>query len=457
MSNRPPASFAASPDWPALPEGPAAAELWVPLSSRSAPLMARPRAAGSRVRAGEILTESAQQASHSAIAPADGRIGSVGQVWLLNGQRVWAVQVFPDARESNEGSAGQGPSSAASPPTEASDWIDRLRHGGIWADRVSSPDLIAQLHQSLRRPIDTVVCNLLDSDRELPINEMLSRQSPQALIEGVLLLARIAGASRIVLAAPTGRAASLAALAPPAKRLGLRIVTLPNEYPLADPTMLLYRLFKRRLRPRRLPVEQGVLLFDATAAIAAGQFALNGQPMLSVPLALHDHVRDRSHAIRVPVGTPLSWILTQLQCAAGAGGGGGGAEQEDMELRGGALLRDLRLNGELRLNGDPPRPPADLIVVAGSELTVHVSLPSRAVNPDPCIRCSWCVEACPTRIHPAGLLEASQRADLVLAERYGIEACIECGVCSYVCPSHLPILAGIRRLGNGAAKGGRPS
>jgi electron transport complex protein RnfC len=50
------------------------------------------------------------------------------------------------------------------------------------------------------------------------------------------------------------------------------------------------------------------------------------------------------------------------------------------------------------------------------------------------------------RIQPAGLLDAAQRADPELAERYGLEACIECGVCSYVCPSHLPLLGGIRKL-----------
>jgi electron transport complex protein RnfC len=44
------------------------------------------------------------------------------------------------------------------------------------------------------------------------------------------------------------------------------------------------------------------------------------------------------------------------------------------------------------------------------------------------------------------VLEASQHADVDLGERLGMDACIECGVCSYVCPSKLPLLTGIRSL-----------
>jgi electron transport complex protein RnfC len=56
------------------------------------------------------------------------------------------------------------------------------------------------------------------------------------------------------------------------------------------------------------------------------------------------------------------------------------------------------------------------------------------------------VEACPVRIHPAGLLEAAQDNDIAAAEWYGLQACVECGICSYVCPSRLPLLPAIREL-----------
>ena len=107
-----------------------------------------------------------------------------------------------------------------------------------------------------------------------------------------------------------------------------------------------------------------------------------------------------------------------------------GENDTDVLIRGGDLLRDHIVS-------------RDAIVSAG-ELVLHTSDPEPDINPDACIRCAWCIEACPTRVQPAVILEAAQRDDAELAERAGIESCIECGICSYVCPSKLPLLEGIR-------------
>jgi electron transport complex protein RnfC len=398
--------------------------LAVPLSAHPVEQMPPIRGEGTAVLPGERLTDNPAEAGHAPLAPVAGTIGKVRDVWLTNGHRVPAVELVPNPNPATQVAASnpENPLPEGFASTDRGLWIDRLRQAGVWADRITSPDLIAQLHQSLRRPIDTVICNLLDNDRELLLNEVLTRESTADLVMGATLLARISGASRLWAAAPTGPTRTFNALAAIGKRFGVRVSFLANEYPLADPTILLYRMLNRRLRPRRLPTEQGVLLFDAPAAIAAGQCARQ-QPMLNVPIAIHDHIHTRSHFVRVPVGTPLNWALDQLQCISNGDAG---------EVRAGALLRDHRINVDS--------------VIAGGELTIHVFQQSRYVIPDPCIRCSWCVEGCPTRIHPAGLLEAAQKNDVALAERYGIEACIECGVCSYMCPSHLPLLAGIRQI-----------
>jgi electron transport complex protein RnfC len=162
-----------------------------------------------------------------------------------------------------------------------------------------------------------------------------------------------------------------------------------------------------------------VLLIDAAAAFAIGRCLLYGEPMSRVPLGLYDGATGRTHVVSAPVGLPLRDALGQL-----------GVDPAGLVLRGGSPMRDVRLTPDC--------------VVAGGESCVYAIGRPPDVNPDPCIRCAWCVQACPVRIHPAGILEAAQRVDLERAKDYGLEACIECGICSFVCPSKLPLLAAIR-------------
>jgi electron transport complex protein RnfC len=60
-------------------------------------------------------------------------------------------------------------------------------------------------------------------------------------------------------------------------------------------------------------------------------------------------------------------------------------------------------------------------------------------QPGPCIRCGWCVEDCPVGINPAMLADAAESRRIGRLARSTAPACIECNICSYVCPSRLPL------------------
>src|SRR2546421_408127 len=83
-------------------------------------------------------------------------------------------------------------------------WIDRLRAAGVWADRLHSPDLLGQLHQVLRRPIDTIICNLVDHDPMLRLQGTMAGRFGPVLLAGVGLPARLTRARHLWVGGGTG-------------------------------------------------------------------------------------------------------------------------------------------------------------------------------------------------------------------------------------------------------------
>lgn len=408
----------------------AGGELLVPLAGGRQGQVIAVRVARTQVGVGGMLTDTAPEAGHIPIAPVAGTLGAARQVIVAGGTHVPAVVVQPAGLETPGEFAAGSPATRSTPFADRSDLtrddlpavIDHLRRGGIQADRQTSPDLIGQLLMVLRRPVDTILCNLLDADPPLRLAAMSAAHAPERLVAAMALLRGVCGASSAAIAVDQSMPASwLAGLRSAARPRRVRIIGLINDYPQSDPTMLLHRLSQRRLRPNRLPVEQGMVLFDGPAAVAMGRWLVDGLPMTTVPVAVFDHVRQEQHYVHVPMGIPVDRLLSSLEI-----------DTQHTTLRAGGLLRDIALGGDH--------------VIAWGELNLHV-LGREALPPaDPCIRCGWCVQGCPTRIQPAGLLDAAQRQDLALADRYGLESCIECGICTWVCPSHLPLLEGIRVL-----------
>src|SRR5205823_620578 len=126
-----------------------------------------------------------------------------------------------------------------------------------------------------------------------------------------------------------------------------------------------------------------------------------------VPLVVRDHRTSRAdHRARyafAPLGMCIREVLTSLYL-----------DVTDAMLRAGDLLRDIKITPDAQ--------------VSSGELVIHYSEPEPAVNPEPCIRCGWCLEACPTRVQPAQVLDAAQRDDPESADGAGALACIDCGI-----------------------------
>jgi H+/Na+-translocating ferredoxin:NAD+ oxidoreductase subunit C len=378
---------------------------------------------GTRVARGDALITPAEGCDWIPRSPVDGIVAATRQVDRLGVAPANALEIELEA------GGAKTPAAAETPSMKSHDLrsvTDLLRSGNVQADRRTSPDLLAQLHTAQQLKPDTILCNLLDPAGESDLMATVMRTSGDAVLSGLAAIAKACGVGRVWLAADTRVAA---AAAPALRKFNLsgaspaiKIIDIPNDYPQADPSLLVYAILKRALRPGRNPAEIGVVLLDAPAAATVGRRVSRNEPLLDVTIEVRESEREACSVRSVPVGTPLRYLLEQLWL-----------KPQRMTLRAGAALRDVRVS-------------PDAIIDGVGELSIEVGPLSPVINPDPCIRCGWCVEACPVRIHPAGILEAAQDSDLRAARWYGMGSCIECGICSYVCPSRLPLLSAIRQM-----------
>jgi len=220
---------------------------------------------------------------------------------------------------------------------------------------------------------------------------------------------------------------------------------LLNRYPQGHPTILMRTLFGKRLQVDALPSRFNRLMVDAVTPWALGRYLRTKQTYVDRPIQVfvQESCADGSPCARLLVGRIGEAI-------------GEFAKRYHVALDD----REIILNGMLA--GTLATPEAK---IEGHTESISVRVPAAPEKATPCLACGWCVDVCPTALVPVRLLELNDRIPSGLAailapapvipptgmppgpvtnllkSSTAREAlhCIGCGLCSYVCPTRLPL------------------
>ncbi|XKE43612.1 electron transport complex subunit RsxC [Cobetia sp. UIB-001] len=314
---------------------------------------------------------------------------------------------------------------------EAQDLIQRLQDAGVVGQGGAGFPSAVKARVRERHAIDTLILNAAECEPYITADDLTMRTHPEALIEGLEILASLIGPECILIGIEDNKPEAVIALEQAIrarradKRLPpldsrLEVVVVPTKYPSGGEKQLIKLLTDREVPSRGLPADVGVVVHNPGTVRAVQRAVCFGEPMISRVVTLTGEALQHPHNVEARLGTSIADLL-RLAAPAPTG--------IARLVMGGPMM-----GFTLESDALPIIKTTNCLLASSPE-----SLPTPAVE-QPCIRCGMCEQACPAELLPQQLYWFSKAREFDKAELYNLADCIECGACSYVCPSQIPLV-----------------
>lgn len=382
-----------------------------------------------QVAAGEKIGEAQGFVSapvHSPIA------GTVKKIELVrDGQGLWKEAVVIEASEENPSFSLDFDEST---PLRSDEEIKALSPSDITAivgeagivglGGASFPTRV-KLTLPEGKSADTFIINGAECEPFLTCDDALMRAFAPRILEGVALLMRAAGTPRAVVGIEANKPEAIAAMKKAASVYGgsITVEALRTAYPQGSEKQLIYALTRRTVPAGGLPVDAHVIVDNVATAFAVYRAVRFGEPL----------TRRVATVTGPAMQAPGNYIVcTGMDAASLIEQAGGLPDNTGKIIAGGPMMGRAMC-----------RPDSPLTKSSGGLLVLPADMARRGPT-DPCMRCATCISACPMGLEPYLLQTLGEFSRPEDAREAGVLNCLECGSCSYVCPSRRPILDYIR-------------
>jgi electron transport complex protein RnfC len=388
--------------------------LWVAMSQHLGapcePVVGR----GDVVTRGQLIGDVDALISAPVHAPVSGTVKAITTVRLPNGASFDAVQIEPDA-EQDFGSWVRLESRESITET--------VRAAGIVGMGGAAFPSHVKLAPPSDTPIDTVIINGCECEPYLTCDDRTMRERADRVLAGARIIREAVDASRVVIGVEDNKPEAIEALG---RHAGddVEILSLPSSYPQGAEKQLIFTVVEKEVPHGQLPATTSCLVHNVGTAAAIADAVELAKPMMERVLTVSGAVARPGNYLAL-VGTAVSDMLEN------AGGPTGDAGRV---LCGGPMTG----TGIASLSSPITKGSSGVIVLPEGEL------PPRVEGDQPCIRCGRCIDACPMSLVPSSIGIDATAGDWDGTMRLHALDCIECGCCSYVCPTRRPLVQLLR-------------
>ena len=378
-----------------------------------------------KVKVGQVIATSAGFVSTNIHATIAGTVAKIDKVMDSTGYKRDAI-IIKAGKEEEEWAEGIDLSDELVKDftLEKDEIIKKVLEAGIVGLGGATFPSHVKLSVPKGRKAEYLILNGVECEPYLTADHRLMLEKGEEIIVGAKILMRALGVDKAIIGIEKNKPDAIEKMNQlVAEDNGITVQALKVQYPQGGEKQLIKAALNREVPSGGLPIDVGVVVHNVGTAFAVYEAVQKNKPLVERVVTITGKDVDKPSNLLVRIGTPVNDLIENA---------GGIPDSTGKVISGGPMM------GKALNSVDVP------IAKGTSGILLIPNEEAKRGKMKVCIRCSKCVEVCPMGLEPYLLMTLTQKELFKRVEEDKVLDCIECGSCSFTCPSDRPLLDYIR-------------
>ena len=373
---------------------------------------------GDKVYVGTKIADASGYVSAPIHSSVSGTVKKIDNFLSSNGRSCQAVIIESD------GEMTPDPEIKAPTVTNLDEFCDAVRASGLVGLGGAGFPTAVKLDAAKKGLLKKALINGAECEPYITSDTRTMIDDAEFVVKGVALLKKYLGVEEVVIGIEKNKEEAIRKLTTLfADQSDVRVLALPETYPQGAEKVLIYNATGLVVPEGGLPSDVGCLVMNVTSLAFIAKYMETGMPLVEKCITFDGSAIKSPMNVIAPIGTGIRDIFAFTE----------NSTDDVCKVLYGGLMMGLAVYSL----DDPILKNTNAIV----SLNAKDAVSPKSFN---CIHCGRCVAICPIGLNPTLYARAMKVEDknerVARLNEAKLNLCMECGCCSFVCPSRRPLV-----------------